>query len=288
MIYSTELAIVAASVLALGGAGFGVRRMVQHVDKRIHLMLRASYHNSRDIKENLETVDMVRSETRKALEHQRVLLSSLNQQIKNLESTIAGGNLARRTESVSVFDTVTQKAALEPAVKKAVREKSEKVAHEKPVFERLSKKKAKKANAKKAKKEGLLGHLDEFLERGIEQIVANDVCPETYAKFDIELVEETQVPVRNFAQELAAEPAPQAAPVPASRSNVEQEAVASTAIAPKEVKRDVAAARRGGVISMDKLLKQQKQQRAIQGEKTEKIVKLSSIFANKGRVAQAS
>lgn len=269
MIYSTELAIVATTVIALGVAGFVVRRMIQHVDKRIHLMLRASYHNSRDIKENLETVDVARSETRKALEHQRVLLSSLNQQIKNLESTIVGENSVRRSEPM--HEPMVRKAIQEPVVRKALHE---------PLVRKI----ARKEPVKNAKKEGLLGNLDDFLERGIEQIVANDVHPERYAEVDeshlerdesyaepaIEIVEETQVAIEETV------------------SNIERNMVSAAPEVQKEVKKNVADTRRGGVISMDKLLKQQKLQRSGQGEKTEKIVKLSSIFAHRGRVAHAN
>lgn len=255
MIYSTELAIVATTVIALGGSGFVVRRMIQHVDKRIHLMLRASYHNSRDIKENLETVDVVRSETRKALEHQRVLLSSLNQQIKNLESTIAREKFAGRAEPLAVHEPMAKKTIKEPVARKALHEP-------------LIRKKVKKGGAKKKKKAGLLGNLDDFLERGIEQIVANDIQPERHAEAAIELVEETQVAVEEIVR------------------NVEQEMVSKITGVQKEVKKSATNARRGGVISMEKLLKQQ--QRSNQGEKTEKIVKLSSIFAQKSRVSHAS
>lgn len=269
MIYSTELAIVATTVVALGGAGFVVRRMIQHVDKRIHLMLRASYHNSRDIKENLETVDVVRSETRKALEHQRVLLSSLNQQIKNLESTIVGEKFARRPEPVAAPEPMVRKALQEPVARKALHEP-------------LIRTKVKKEIAKKTKKEGLLGNLDDFLERGIEQIVANDVLPESYAESAIELVEETQVAVEKIVNNIEQEPVSH----PEFVSDVEPEMVSNVTEVRKEVKKSATTARRGGVISMEKLLKQQ--QRSNHGEKTEKIVKLSSIFAHKGRVSHAS
>ena len=263
MIYSTELAIVATTVIALGVSGFVVRRMIQHVDKRIHLMLRASYHNSRDIKENLETVDVVRSETRKALEHQRVLLSSLNQQIKNLESTIAREKFAGRAEPVAVHEPMAKKTIKEPVARKALHEP-------------LIRKKVKKGGAKKKKKAGLLGNLDDFLERGIEQIVANDIQPERHAEAAIELVEETQVAVEEIVRSVEQEPV----------SDVEQEMVSKITGVQKEVKKSATTARRGGVISMEKLLKQQ--QRSNQGEKTEKIVKLSSIFAQKSRVSHAS
>lgn len=267
MIYSTELVIVATSVLALGVAGFVVHRMIRHVDKRINLMLRASYHNSRDIKENLETVDVTRTETRKALEHQRVLLSSLNQQIRNLESAIANESIGKRPD----FKNAARRFETKPEVM-----------FEEPVVRKKIKKRAanKKQMAKKIKKEGLLGNLDEFLERGIEQIVANDVLPGSYAEPAVDVVEEIPMAVQELIRQ---EPV-----IQESVSVVEQEVVNTVAEVRKEVKKNPTNTRRGGVISMEKLLQQQKQQRAVQGEKTEKIVKLSSIFAHRGRVAQAS
>ncbi|MFK5980429.1 MAG: hypothetical protein QM488_16250 [Rhizobiaceae bacterium] len=288
MVYSTELVIVVTTVLALGVAGFIVRRMIQHVDKRIHLMLRASYHNSRDIKENLETVDVVRSETRKAFEHQRVLLNSLNQQIKNLESVIAGENFGERPEFVAEPNPVKRRAMPKRMMRKA-----------KP--ERAVRKKVETENIRKSRKRGLLGNLDDFLERGIEQIVANDVRPEKaerynepersevserYIEPELEFDDEIQTPVHEPVSVVEAEMA-----VSAEEdviNFVEPDVMDEVAEVQKEVKRSVQNARRGGVISMDKLLKQQKQQRLAQGEKTEKIVKLSSIFSNRGRVAHAT
>ncbi|MBL4597991.1 MAG: hypothetical protein JKX93_03375 [Rhizobiaceae bacterium] len=207
MIYLTEIAIAGVIILGLGGAGYVIHRMIKHVDKRIQLMIRASYQNTRDIRENIEIVDGVRIETRKALEHQRVLLSSLNQQIKNLESTVA-------TEIELENPGITaRRVKLSEAI---------------------------------AKKKGLLGNLDEYLENGIAQIVANDGFASTKKK-----------------------PLAQKQPKAISQQREKKAARSNT----------------GGVVTMSKLLKQEKQRASARDEKTEKITKLSSIFANRQRSA---
>jgi len=188
----------------------------------IHLMIRASYHNTRDIRENLETVGVVRTETRKALEHQRVLLSSLNQQIKNLESTIA-------------HDPVMQRPSF-PIPREQMPEAT-------------------------MRKDGLLGNLDEFLERGIEQIVAND--DDVY-----------RAPVHRH--ELMASAAPKVQP----RYVSDDEELRNQSGAVRN--------RREGVISMNKLLGQNKRPTVEPTEKTEKIVKLSSIFAHRRAISASN
>jgi len=92
-----EVIIGLSAATTLGILGYGIYRAFGWLEHRIHLMVRASFRNTQDVRANSQKIAKSSYESRKAFEHQRVLICSLNQQIRNLEATLVAQNVLAKS-----------------------------------------------------------------------------------------------------------------------------------------------------------------------------------------------